>query len=317
MTAVPVRDATFGALRYAPSHRGDLHPVYLFRPKPYTESGAWRRPIRHVQYIPARCVGWVYAGANSPDGLDVWVIPTRRYVTKTRPIRGQTTEYRSRLTAEQPLHSHGRPVMKKDVYTSYTQLAQMRPNDIRITAESRGPICIIAPHGGGIEPGTSEIAREIAGDDCSLYLLEGLLLRGNGDLHVTSTNFDDPRCHGLLDAADRVIAIHGCKDRSAGDLKVYIGGRDFQLRAHVTNSLKEAGFSIENDMMLMGENESNICNRGRSRAGVQLEISLSLRATFFENLKTREGRKNPSKTFMRFCRAVREAVLYPVYATTE
>jgi phage replication-related protein YjqB (UPF0714/DUF867 family) len=53
-------------------------------------------------------------------------------------------------------------------------------------------VAVIAPHGGGIEPGTSELATAIAGDDFSLYLFEGLKSAGNGELHITSTNFDEP-----------------------------------------------------------------------------------------------------------------------------
>ena len=42
-------------------------------------------------------------------------------------------------------------------------------NDIEITdIDRQGPTLILAPHGGGIERGTCELARAIAGDDHNL-----------------------------------------------------------------------------------------------------------------------------------------------------
>src|SRR5262245_11150501 len=46
---------------------------------------------------------------------------------------------------------------------------------------------IVAPHGGGIEPGTSELADGVAGLEHSFYTFEGLKTSGNGDLHITAT----------------------------------------------------------------------------------------------------------------------------------
>jgi phage replication-related protein YjqB (UPF0714/DUF867 family) len=55
-------------------------------------------------------------------------------------------------------------------------------------------VAIIAPHGGKIEPGTSEIAAAIAGDDYSLYRFQGLRDRPREELHITSAKFDEPTC---------------------------------------------------------------------------------------------------------------------------
>ena len=46
---------------------------------------------------------------------------------------------------------------------------------------------IVAIHGGGIEPGTSELADAVAGLEFSFYAFEGLKGSGNADLHITST----------------------------------------------------------------------------------------------------------------------------------
>src|ERR1019366_7404121 len=52
----------------------------------------------------------------------------------------------------------------------------------------RSPVAVIAPHGGEIEPGTSEIAAAIAGDEFNLYCFEGCKPSGNIGLHITSAN---------------------------------------------------------------------------------------------------------------------------------
>jgi phage replication-related protein YjqB (UPF0714/DUF867 family) len=67
----------------------------------------------------------------------------------------------------------------------------------------------VAPHGGGIEPGTSELADAIAGSDLSFYTFEGLKSSGNTDLHITSTRFDEPMCLTLLASSSVVVTLHG------------------------------------------------------------------------------------------------------------
>lgn len=64
-----------------------------------------------------------------------------------------------------------------DRYTSFVDLAaNERPDiDYRIRVVDRGSeIGILAPHGGWIEPGTSEIAEAIAGSEFSFYVFESL-----------------------------------------------------------------------------------------------------------------------------------------------
>ena len=68
---------------------------------------------------------------------------------------------------------------------------------------------IIAPHGGMIEPGTSDIAAAIAGNDYGLYCFEGLRDRPHRDLHITSANFREPKCVELVAGCDLVVAVHG------------------------------------------------------------------------------------------------------------
>src|SRR6476620_10730103 len=72
-------------------------------------------------------------------------------------------------------------------------------------------VAIVAPHGGGIEVGTSEVARAIAGDEFNVYLFEGCRPSENfAALHLTSHRFDERRCLELLSGCDYVVTIHGC-----------------------------------------------------------------------------------------------------------
>jgi phage replication-related protein YjqB (UPF0714/DUF867 family) len=81
-----------------------------------------------------------------------------------------------------------------DKYESYEELRQNeQEHHFQIHhQEGSSGVAVMAPHGGGIEPGTTEIARGVAGTDHTFYAFEGLKPGGNQDLHITSTNFDEP-----------------------------------------------------------------------------------------------------------------------------
>ena len=114
--------------------------------------------------------------------------------------------------------------MEKDKYDSYEGLAaQEAPGAFAVFARHRGPTLILAPHAGGIEPGTSESARAIAAEDHSLYLFEGIKPAGNKDLHVTSSRFDEPQCLAMLERAGHVVTVHG--ERRDGKV-TFVGGLD-------------------------------------------------------------------------------------------
>ena len=118
----------------------------------------------------------------------------------------------------------GRDVMA-DRYASIAELvkSERRDIDFRIRQSNRpGTIAVIAPHGGGIEPGTAEIAEAIAGAKYSVYAFEGIKAKGNHVLHVTSVRFDEPECVALVAASERAIAIHG---EGSTDPFVHPGGR--------------------------------------------------------------------------------------------
>ena len=124
-----------------------------------------------------------------------------------------------------------------DRYSNFAELAknEVEGADYRVRVYAQGQtVVIIAPHGGRIEPGTSEIARAIAGHDHSLYLFEGLRDRPHKDLHVTSTNFDEPRCQSLIKSYKVVVAVHGL---DGGTQTAKIGGLDDVLRDKISKDL--------------------------------------------------------------------------------
>jgi phage replication-related protein YjqB (UPF0714/DUF867 family) len=168
---------------------------------------------------------------------------------------------------------------------------------------------IVAPHGGGIEPGTSEIADAIAGGEFCFYAFDGLKTLGNTDLHITSTRFDELMCLTLILASDVVLTIHG-EDSDADGKPVFIGGRDAELGECLGAALAANGFDVRrhSDPLLQGLDPENLCNRGgKSRSGVQFELSRKLRETMFQSL-SREGRKHTTPEFHTFVDAIRSVL---------
>lgn len=151
-------------------------------------------------------------------------------------------------------------------------------DDYRIICTRREGSCvaIIAPHGGRIERGTSEIACAIAGSEHNLYLFEGCLAEGNYEqLHLTSTRFDEPDCLALLAECDIVIAIHGCNGEGES---VLLGGLDAGLGAEIVRCLDGCGIAVHSTgHPFPGAHPRNVCNRGRRGRGVQLELTDALR----------------------------------------
>lgn len=137
-------------------------------------------------------------------------------------------------------------------------------------------VLVMAPHGGRIEPGAGRLAGAVAGDRFSLYRFSGRLARDNHRLHMPSHLFDEPRALAALKQADVVVAIHGHRDSRAAF--VMVGGLDKLGRQAVASGVKRAGFQVRCPVPGMaGEHPDNICNRGRSGKGVQLEVSAALR----------------------------------------
>jgi phage replication-related protein YjqB (UPF0714/DUF867 family) len=191
-----------------------------------------------------------------------------------------------------------------DEFQNYEKLSEVMTEgiDFKIKSRDAGPetALVIAPHGGKIEPGSSEIASHIAGDEYRFYSFEGLRSAKNRRLHITSTNFDEPVAMSMLRQATFVVAIHGCQD-DEGRCEVYLGGLDIDLSSAIGQQLELEGFSTrKSGHRFPGAGTTNICNRGRSHAGAQLEIPHTLRM----HLIHRENRDDLDA----FARAVKAAM---------
>lgn len=201
-----------------------------------------------------------------------------------------------------------------DYYSNFQDLKKhtTEGEDWRVKTKNRknNHILITAIHGGGIEPGTTELARRISNiGKYDYYTFEGLLPDHNEQLHITSTVFDEPTLLKMLKHTDETISIHGY---AGEDPIVYVGGKDKKLANSIKRSLKDKGFTIQKSPKgVEATSDENIINRHNDN-GVQLELTTGQRALFFKNKnldqKTRSDSDNYTKTFYKFARAVDEGI---------
>jgi phage replication-related protein YjqB (UPF0714/DUF867 family) len=198
---------------------------------------------------------------------------------------------------------------KRMEYGDFTELSKYQhefKDYARRLSIRNSNIAIIAPHGGGIEPGTSEIANAIANSTFSFYAFEGIKSRGNSILHITSVYFDEPLCVQLIEKTDTVVAIHGCEGKTES---IYIGGLDRDLVLRTSIRLSSQGFIVSTESKeYSGEHAQNICNKGHSGKGMQIEIAEGLRQRMFKGLGRRE-RKITTSIFDLFVKTTKDVLI--------
>jgi phage replication-related protein YjqB (UPF0714/DUF867 family) len=150
-------------------------------------------------------------------------------------------------------------------------------NDFEIEYQFRdSEILVMSPHGGKIEAYTDVLAKIIASDTFSCYIFRGIREKGNGLLHITSHCFDEPVAIRAANRADTVVTIHGAGNKEADF--IMIGGLDTVLCREMEFGLKHAEFPVVPPTRGMGaKHPMNICNRGKSGKGLQLELSYKFR----------------------------------------
>lgn len=199
--------------------------------------------------------------------------------------------------------------MSNDTYSCFAELEKAEDKksyNITYDMKNRSSVyAIMAPHGGKIELGTTEVSIAIARNDLSLYIFDANKSNKNKTLHITSSRFDEPKCEKMLVNVETVLAIHGAADPD-GDPKeiVWVGGnlrKKFEI--HLKEKLGPLGFLVEFNHKFAGEEPRNICNRGTSQQGMQLELTKSLR----------ERLKGDADLLSKFSDAVRTAMMltYP------
>jgi phage replication-related protein YjqB (UPF0714/DUF867 family) len=184
---------------------------------------------------------------------------------------------------------------------------------------------ILAPHGGGIEPGTSELCLAVAGYHPAnlpqvppagvtydYWMFEGVRADDNAPLHVTSVGCDDGVAVSLSAGSFNALSLHGFRpkppDISEDAQVVLVGGGNTILRGYLLEGLQDADFDARDAGQhgeLNGNDPCNIVNRTLLGMGAQLELSTELReAMFGEN--TRPRRKHTTTqvfwTFVAVCR---------------
>lgn len=170
---------------------------------------------------------------------------------------------------------------------------------------------ITAIHGGGIEIGCTELAEESSNLlNVDFFTLLGNKSSNNGELHVTSTNYDEPTLINMTRRSDYTVAIHGA---SGTDKKVLLGGLDFVNKEKIKNHLTLKGFDAEDAPdNLSGTDTNNITNQNKRHKGVQLELTTALRKSFFTNddwsKANRTNRDNWTQSLHDFTQAIADAV---------
>lgn len=192
-----------------------------------------------------------------------------------------------------------------------------------------GRTVVFAPHGGGIEPGTSELCLAVAGYHPATlaasgavhdyWMFEGLRASGNSALHVTSTGCDDHYARSLAAGALNAVALHGCTVTEAernwrplpDQACALVGGASAELRSRVVSALGGAGISAvdaSSHPSLDGTDPGNIVNRTLPGAGVQVELTTPLRAGMFTTNTGAQRKHTTTPLFWDFVGAVRSAI---------
>jgi phage replication-related protein YjqB (UPF0714/DUF867 family) len=187
---------------------------------------------------------------------------------------------------------------------------------------------VLAVHGGGIEPGTSELCLAVAGYHPAtmavtpaegpvydFWIFEGLLPADNDQLHVTSIHCDDPVAELLCAGTPRALALHGCTPARAGrpdgTPAVLVGGLATDLKDHLLTAYAETGVPAVDAAArpnLDGGDPRNIVNRTFTGRGAQLELTTPLRAAMFDTNTAAQRKHTTTAVFWQFVAATRQAL---------
>ncbi|KIL31348.1 gamma-polyglutamate hydrolase PghL [Bacillus subtilis] len=192
-------------------------------------------------------------------------------------------------------------IYAEDVYQNFEELKNNEdPSDYDVvTKETGSPVLVLAIHGGGIEGGTSEVARELS-KEYSMYLFEGLKSTGNSVLHITSTHFDEPRALKMTGNHEYVISLHGYAEE---DQQIEVGGTDRVRAADLVEKLQHAGFPavlLNTDHPHAGVSPNNIANKSKTGLSIQIEMSTGFRKSLFGIFSLKSRAVTQNERFYKF-----------------
>jgi phage replication-related protein YjqB (UPF0714/DUF867 family) len=192
-------------------------------------------------------------------------------------VTGYGSAHEGRTAARQAVATPGTVAE----YPSMTALRKVEREGVAydlVWTITDSPLIVVAPHGGSIEPRTSEIAAAIAGDEHTQCQFNGKLPAGQNypRLHVTSEHWDVEECLILIAQRTHALSVHGTS--RPGSI-AYIGGRDTATGAALATALRAAGFTVVQPAPadIGGTSADNFVNKDADGAGVQLELTSALR----------------------------------------
>ena len=235
--------------------------------------------------------------------------------SSTTTKRQLTQTSKAPVMVTPPVYKLG-SVKPTDYYRSMTDLLKDTQEGKDWTKENtnrHSNVLIFAPHGGNIEKGTTELTKAIANKgNYDYYAFNGTRNKNNSQLHVTSTNYNDPDLINRNYNKDISISVHGA-GQSQGKNTVLIGGRDEKLIQLISKELSTFKFNVQRSLgHLAGIDTNNVVNYNKKGQGVQLELTPDLRKSFFSNgddsSKARKNEKNWTSTMDRFATAINNAI---------
>ncbi|MFS0654444.1 poly-gamma-glutamate hydrolase family protein [Bacillus sp. 179-C3.3 HS] len=196
-----------------------------------------------------------------------------------------------------------------DTYQSYEELSahERIGIDYQIFHKRKGDqLLVLSPHAGGIEAGVSELIHEIAGKH-SMYLFEGLKVKGNHVLHITSTRFDEPICLSQVHTHHYTFALHGYGETDIR--QTLVGGTDREKAEETVRLLTMNGFQallLSESDQFSGTHPDNINNQCLTGQSVQIEISQAQRRAFFNDFRRQYRRDTQTVQFYQYTAVLKQ-----------
>ncbi|MFC0137937.1 hypothetical protein CD127_06945 [Staphylococcus petrasii] len=268
----------------------------------------------------------VVSKTNTKPKTTVPTKPAKKAPTK--PIAQSTVKPNTQTVTKQPVT---KTTVSKNVTPPPFVLGEVKPTDtyrsmselfahttegkdwIKERSNRNSNALIIAPHGGNIEKGTTELAKSIANKgNYDYYAFNAIRDYKNNELHVTSTNYDDKDLINSNYNRDVSIAIHGMSDAQYYNT-VLVGGRNFRLMDLISQELKGLNYIVKEPTgYLAGRDKRNVVNFNKNGMGIQLEITRDIRKSFFKDgndlAKARKDVNNWTPEMDNFATAINNAI---------